>query len=504
MIISPDIYGIVDVRALRDCLPPGSACLVAVSGGPDSMCLLHVLHELSAPLGITLHVAHINHLMRGADALSDWQLVKEQCAKLAVPAYYREIEPLERKPRRKTVEEYFREQRHARLHEIARDHDLKCIALGHNADDLAETFLMHLMRGTGFQGLTFSFAQRHGDVLIIRPLWQTSRQRVMKHIASHGVPCNHDASNDSLDFTRNRVRNVLIPFLKREFNPSVTDALRRASSIIARAGDYLHQKARRRLRVLLKRGEGEHVLPTVRFLAQPLVLQYEIARLWLKRGCKIAPSYQHIESILKLAKSKRGREVRLPSGFMAVKNGGMILLVKGAEGLRERSASGQNFLDRFARLELALKQTECPTAPPLARIDQPLVIADPEAAKRFSAEIVMLDKARAILSLDVVAQNKLPLMDENQQSSGFAYPLVLRNRKPGDRVSPSVRLKTVLINDKAPYYVRDYLIVLADCQNRILAVAGLNRITARIQRNLDEKIGIRVQMLKHRQGKRAL
>ena len=193
-------------------LPPGVRVIAAVSGGPDSVCLLHVLRELNAPLA---GVAHFNHKLRGAESDLDERFVAAMAGDLGLPFFRNEADS---------------RQVHGNLEQAARDARRLFfaslggrIATGHTRDDQAETVLFRILRGTGLTGLAgIHPVTKEG---LMRPLLDVTRAEVLEFLTSRGIPYREDSSNREARFARNRIRHELLPQLKRDWNPKITDAL---------------------------------------------------------------------------------------------------------------------------------------------------------------------------------------------------------------------------------------------------------------------------------------
>jgi tRNA(Ile)-lysidine synthase len=235
--------------------------VVAVSGGPDSTALLHALARAAPRLKLQLTAAHLDHGLRHA-AASDAQRVADLSAILGVALVSARRTPNDRS------EEAARELRYAYLEEVAADVGAPTIALGHNADDQAETVLMHLIRGAGLEGLA---AMRVREGLRFRPLLQTWRADIEEHCRRHGLEPVEDASNRDPRFTRNRVRHQLLPLLE-SFNPRVRVSLVR---LAASARDE-HEVVRLQAALWLA-GEGQRPARS-HFRALPAALRAESLR----------------------------------------------------------------------------------------------------------------------------------------------------------------------------------------------------------------------------------
>lgn len=235
--------------------------VVAVSGGPDSTALLHALTRASPRLKLQLTATHLDHGLRPASA-ADARHVAAICVSLDVPLVScRRVVP-------DSSEESARELRYAYLEEVAAEAGAATIALGHSADDQAETVLMHLVRGAGLEGLA---AMQVREGLRFRPLLQTWREDIEDHCRRHGLKPVVDASNRDLKFTRNRVRLQLLPLLE-SFNPQVKSSLLR---LAASARDE-HEVVQLEAAVWLA-GEGQRPA-RAHFRSLPVALRVESFR----------------------------------------------------------------------------------------------------------------------------------------------------------------------------------------------------------------------------------
>ena len=217
-------------------LPRGARVLCAVSGGADSMCLLHLLKSLEGPRGIRVFAAHYEHGLRGAESLRDMAFVEEQCRALDVPcavgrgdvrAYARE--------RGLGLEEAARTLRYAFLEETAERFGCDRIATAHTAGDNSETVLLNLVRGSGSRGLS-GIPPRRGK--IIRPLLETDRAEVEAYLREHGLPHVEDGSNADPAFSRNRIRHEILPLL-REMNGALDETIGRTAELLRRDEAFL-------------------------------------------------------------------------------------------------------------------------------------------------------------------------------------------------------------------------------------------------------------------------
>jgi len=293
--------------------------LVAVSGGPDSVCLLHILVKLQDELGIKLHVAHLDHQLRGAESAADAQYVAELAHRLGIPATIEQRDVKTYQTRQRiSLEEAAREVRYAFLAQVARSIGASRVAVGHTADDHIETILMHLIRGTGTRGLRgLEASTRWQSVLIIRPLLEVSRQETTDYCHRHKLMPRLDASNLSLSPLRNRIRQQLLPLL-RSYNPQVAEALLRTARI---AGDdlaYLDEEIARLWDTVAQKQESAIILDKDRFLELPPALKRHLLRAAIERllGNLKDIEMRHIEEIMTALSKPAGKRISLPGGLM--------------------------------------------------------------------------------------------------------------------------------------------------------------------------------------------
>lgn len=221
-------------------LPRGASVLCAVSGGADSMCLLHLLKSMEEELGVRVFAAHFEHGLRGEESLRDMAFVEAWCRENEIPcAAERGDTRAYAKERGLCLEEAARELRYAFLERTADSFGCGLIATAHTADDNAETLLLNLIRGSGSRGLS-GIPPRRGR--IVRPLLDTSRAEVEAYLSEHGVPHAEDSSNADPAFSRNFLRREIMPRL-REMNGALNETLGRTAELLRRDEDFLRALA---------------------------------------------------------------------------------------------------------------------------------------------------------------------------------------------------------------------------------------------------------------------
>ena len=294
----------------------GGSILCAVSGGRDSMCLLHYLHEASRQHNFTVAAAHLNHLMRDT-ALRDVDFVRSFCAERDIPFFTEEAPVYEMAEQWNIgVEEAGRRLRYDFLYRTAQAIGAEKIATAHHMGDQAETVVLHLLRGTGPEGLG-GIPPVRGR--LIRPLLQTSRREIEQYLDENGIGHVEDETNEDMAYARNRLRRIIWPELER-INPAVCENVARAARIIRRENDFLDELASSYLPP-----KGTEVRCEV-LLGAPEVLRGRMLRQLIDRlsvGKKDFGAV-HIEALLRLAET--GGTWDLPSGVRAQCSHGTLRL----------------------------------------------------------------------------------------------------------------------------------------------------------------------------------
>jgi len=216
----------------------GDKIVLGVSGGPDSICMLEILNKLKNELKFDIVVAHVNHMIR-EEAEEDEKYVLEFCKNRKIECYTKKIDVLELSKMEKiSTEEAGRKARYKFFEEILKITNSNKIATAHTANDNAETVLMNIIRGSGMSGLKGIEEKR--DVYI-RPLIYTLREEIEKFCEENSLNPRIDKTNMENIYTRNKIRNLLIPFIQKEFNPNIIDGINRLSAIAKQENEYLEK-----------------------------------------------------------------------------------------------------------------------------------------------------------------------------------------------------------------------------------------------------------------------
>jgi tRNA(Ile)-lysidine synthase len=443
----------------------GDRIVVAVSGGPDSLVLLHTLLALREKYDLTLTVAHLDHSLR-PESKEDARFVKEVAKSLGVASYSKRVDVAGFcKRKRRSLEEGAREVRYAFLEGVAQKARASKIALGHTMDDQAETVLMRMIRGAGSKGLE-GIPPVRGK--IIRPLIGVKRKEIIEFLGQHKLPYLTDPTNWAPRFLRNRIRLRLIPLLEKEYNPRITETLARTGQLLASEQVKETSGEQAWVRAVSERGRGRTtkiVLDLSKVLGYNKMLRRKAVREAVKRirGDLRGIGFVHTESILALAEGRVGGEVELPGGFRAKKAYGEIVFEKDLPPAPARPFTLSVAVPGVTKLPGGSLKTSL----------HPIIKA-PRAWRKMDGRVAWFDLERVHL------------------------PLNVRSRKEGDRFWPLglpglKRLKEVLIDDKVPREERDRLPLLADREG-ILWIVG-HRITEKAKLRPQTKKALKVEFI---------
>ena len=292
----------------------GEKIVVAVSGGPDSMALLNALINLKEKLQCELVVAHVNHMIR-AVADSETEYVKEFCKSRGIECFVKKVDVTSLANELKIgTEEAGRNVRYEFFDEIFNKVNADKIAIAHNANDNAETVLMNVLRGTGISGLKGIEPIR--DDKFIRPLIETERADIEKYCEDMELNPKFDESNKDNTYTRNKIRNLLIPFLKEEFNPSVVEGLNRLSDLASQENKYIEEIVNKEYANILVSTDSEKIVLNLKkfnelddFIKGKIIMLCVLNLFGSTKGIE----KKHIEDIIKLCDRNIGNKYITPN-----------------------------------------------------------------------------------------------------------------------------------------------------------------------------------------------
>lgn len=302
----------------------GDKVVVAVSGGPDSICLLHVLYIIKDKLGIDLVAAHINHCLRGDEANKDEEYVKEFCNSLDIECFVKR-ENVEKVAMEKKIstEMAGREIRYDFFQKILTKIQGNKVAIAHNSNDQAETVLMRIIRGTGIEGLVGIKVVR--DNIFVRPIIDISRVEIEEYCKDNNLNPRIDKSNLETIYTRNKVRLELIPYIEKNFNPHIIETLNRLSLNMKDDSDYIAKISIEHYKTHCKKTENRIIINKIAFEEHISILSRMI-RMALKdiKGDLYNLDKKHIEDVINIQKGHTGKSIMLPEGIRVLNNYGDI------------------------------------------------------------------------------------------------------------------------------------------------------------------------------------
>lgn len=293
--------------------------LAGVSGGGDSMTMLHMLLRLRQELGFSLRVVHVHHGIRGEEADRDAAMVEKICGQWGVPFICRRFDvPSLALSWKCGTEEAGRMVRQKAFQEEAAllNTDNYQIALAHNQDDLAETLLFHLSRGSGIRGLA---SMRPVVGKVIRPLLCLRRQEIDHYLKENEIFYVTDSTNLTDDYTRNKIRHKILPEIEKELNPKAGEHMAKTARILSMAEDYFTRKGRELLDRCKKEEQGILIGMEI-FQEDPLIVSYGIMEaFYLLSSRRRDFSAVHVQSVLSLAKNQAGSCCSLPYRLMGIR-----------------------------------------------------------------------------------------------------------------------------------------------------------------------------------------
>ena len=290
----------------------GDKVVVGVSGGPDSICLLHVLYTLKQELGIEIFVAHINHMIREA-ADSETKYVQNICKKLDIKCFVKkENVTYLAKQQKKGTEEIGRQIRYEFFNEILTETDSNKIATAHNSNDRAETVILNILRGSGISGLKGIEVMR--EQKYIRPLIDINRTDIEKYCKENGLNPRYDESNDENIYSRNKVRNIIIPYIKKEFNPNIIKTINRLSAVATEENEYIQKIVKKEYCQMATKENENIILDLKKFNDLELVIKRRIILYTINEVLHTTSGIEkvNIDDIIKLCNNNIGNKYIMP------------------------------------------------------------------------------------------------------------------------------------------------------------------------------------------------
>ena len=321
---------------------PGDSVLICVSGGPDSVALLHILLSLAPEFSFTLGVAHLNHCLRKKDSDDDAEFVASLAKQLDLPCYIKKKDVRKyQKQHKLSLEEAARRVRYAFYDQVAEKNGFNKIAIGHHSDDNAELVLMYLLRGSGPLGIAGIPPVRNcknGNRQIVRPMISVKRSEIIDFLRAKELRYVSDKSNNDMRYLRNRVRHQLIPLLKESYNPRIVETINRLSLIIRSEEKWIESNINSIFKKFATSIQNDKVIFSATGIdeidpaAQRRVIRKAIAEV---KGDLRRITFSHIDSAISLLKSGRPiASIDLPDRIRIERNKDLLCFSKEKKRLR--------------------------------------------------------------------------------------------------------------------------------------------------------------------------
>ncbi len=434
--------------------------LLAVSGGADSIALLHILLALQTQgfIEAELVCAHVNHQLRGPASDADERFVREQASRLGLPVVTRAVDVRAyAQEHRLSLETAARQLRLTSLGEIAREQKCVWVCTGHQKNDNAETVLHRLWRGTGFRGLAgIRPARQLGDLWLASPLLCVTRREIVQYLQAHALHWQEDLTNVDVVYTRNYIRLKLLPLLQREAQGDLVEELSDLAASARKLYDRVEYEAGQAWSRLVEPVAGAVVIPASGLAALPELVAAELIR---RAGADLATggselAEPHYRAILELARKRRGgKRISLSGGLTLRYEGERLVLSKD----REEDVG-------------CVPRTAC-TVEEMVRDTHPTTLTVPGKTPFAGQEIEARIYSRDEIDTAKLTGDKGPAV-EYFDLDQVKLPVVVRTRRPGDRFQPlgmadEKKVGKFLTTAKVPRDLRERIRILADCEGII-------------------------------------
>lgn len=440
--------------------------IVALSGGPDSVCLLHVLCSLREKYGLTIYAAHLNHQIRGKFAHRDALYAMDLSTKLGVRCFIKSMDvPFYAKENKLTLEEAARIIRYDMLFELKEELGADKIAVAHNLDDQAETVMMRIMRGTGLNGLK-GMEYRRPDG-IIRPLMDVLKKDIEKYCEEHLLEPRIDHTNLEDEYTRNKIRIHLLPYIQNEYASNIKEILSRMANSLREDSAFIEDFAEEKFQTIACILDDD----TVRIDLELLELEnISIVKRIVRNAYKtLEGSYNgletvHLDDVMELIQNQKTEaKINLPKGIIADKKSNYLYIT---------------------RKEIKIAPLEYEVEIPMNKAIVLEELGIKVEAHRISKEkSKMFSTGANVKSFDI------------DKISG---KLVIRNRRNGDKIKPlglggTKKIKDILIDSKVPLENRNSIPIICDDEKILWLVGHCISEEAKISESTDEVIRISIK-----------
>ncbi len=435
--------------------------VAGISGGPDSMCMLHILIRLREIYNLSIYGAHLNHQFRGEEADRDAEYVKYICREWGIPVFFKVFDvPAFAKESGLSAEDAGRIIRYRLYDEAVSKVGANKIAVAHNLNDHIETIFMNLIRGSGVEGLIGIEAIRDK---IIRPLINTNRKDIEEYCDTNGIIPRIDKTNLEPIYGRNKVRLELIPYIEENLNANIMNTLNRFSDIVFIENDFLDKESQKAFLDVAKHFDNSIKYSIIKLSSLHTALKRRVIRIGIEKlsGSLKNIEYKHIEDILNIINNKTGSAVMLPKGIIAYVSYDNLIIKHNIKEETEKFCYNLEFdKDNFI---------------PSLKLS------------------ILLDSVSKEKIYDLKYMTDEVYIDKE----GIKDSLVIRSRNAGDMFSPigfkgSKKLKSYFIDEKVPREERDSIELIADGKEIVWVVGKRLSEKYKITENTKEAVRIRI------------
>lgn len=413
----------------------GDKVLVALSGGPDSVCLLHLLYSLREKLNIEIFAAHVNHLIRGEEAFADEKYANELCDSLDIKFFVKRAKVEEiAKEKGISTEMAGRDERYDFFNEIKKQIGINKIAIAHNANDQAETLIMRIMRGTGIEGLVGIKPVR--DNIFIRPILSLTRKEIEDYCDVNNLNPRIDKTNLEEIYSRNKVRLKAIPFIAENFNSDIINSLNRLAYSASVDAEFIDGIVLEKYDKYVILNDDNGIISSKAFLGKEAVLTRIIRKTLMDvSGAFNNFEMKHIYEVINLQRGSTGKKINLTNKLIAINQYGDVQIVR------------EELLNKIDKDELI-------------KLDVSELINDKSKIYEFNSYK---------FKFEIIDNNGKIDFSKNKDSKYFNFDSVatikIRKRQNGDKMIPfgfnnEKKLKDIFISDKIPKQGRDSIAII--------------------------------------------
>ncbi len=412
--------------------------IVGVSGGADSICLLHFLYSIKDKFNLKMTAVHINHCMRGEESDEDNKFVVDFCNNINIPIKVFSFD-IYKKSKEENIsnEEAGRKYRYYAFNKVLQDYNATKIAVAHNKDDNAETIIMRFFRGTGIKGLSGISYKRYN---IIRPILDCLRLDIEEYCNRHNLLYRNDSTNSMDIYTRNKIRLNVLPNIKKDFNPNIIDTLSNMALNFSEENKFLDNLTKDTLNnCLIEKTSDKIILNIDNLKVIDIVLQKRLLRLCLSSFNKqlYNISYEHINMIINILEKQTGKKITLPNNLYVYKQYNNLII-------------GKNIVSDKKEINYNYK----------IELEKQLYIKELNKNILLSKNIINISTKGYTISLNY---------DKIKNS------LFIRQRVAGDKIyinNMTKKVKNIFIDLKIPSNERNLYPILL-CEDKVIGILGL-------------------------------